>query len=134
MATVFCSKCQIVKPMTEFYDSNLTRCKDCVIARVTERRRSDPAVQAYDRMRAKRPAKKAQIAAISKAWRQKYPDRYRAQTKLNNSLRDGKVAKQPCAVCGNPKVHAHHYDYSKPLDVMWLCAIHHHRGHADGTI
>ncbi len=30
-----------------------------------------------------------------------------------------------CSDCGETKVEAHHEDYSKPLDVEWLCKKHH---------
>ena len=29
------------------------------------------------------------------------------------------------------KAEAHHEDYSRPLDVVWLCSLHHHRRHAE---
>jgi hypothetical protein len=46
-------------------------------------------------------------------------------------LRDGKIKKLPCQVCvSESHVHAHHTDYSKPLEVVWLCAKCHHRIHA----
>lgn len=39
-----------------------------------------------------------------------------------------------CPRCGNrAKIHAHHVDYSRPLDVLWLCVECHgkeHRRHA----
>jgi hypothetical protein len=67
-------------------------------------------------------------ARVSKEWRIKNPDGYRAQTIVGNALRDGKISKLPCEVCGTTNnLHAHHEDYSKPLDVNWLCALHHHR-------
>lgn len=36
-----------------------------------------------------------------------------------------------CAKCGATKwvLHAHHRDYMKPLDVIWLCPKHHHEAH-----
>ncbi len=52
------------------------------------------------------------------------PDRRAAHTFLNNSVRDGEITRPSC--CDNCGVHsyrieAHHSDYSKPLDVKWLC-------------
>lgn len=45
----------------------------------------------------------------------------RARTTLNAAIRRHKMMKQPCEVCGGLNVEAHHDDYSKPLDVRWLC-------------
>jgi hypothetical protein len=39
---------------------------------------------------------------------------------LNTYLKRGKISKQPCK-CGCETVEAHHDDYSKPLEVIWLC-------------
>lgn len=59
------------------------------------------------------------------------PTAYRAHTAVGNALRDGKLERMPCEVCGTgDKVHAHHKDYAKPLEVVWLCARCHHRLHA----
>lgn len=95
------------------------------------RARTNPAVQEYDRARAKLPARKAQSRAVAKKWREDHPDAYRAQTMINNRIRDGKLIKGPCAICGTSNhVHAHHKNYDKPLAVTWLCAKCHHRIHA----
>ncbi len=32
------------------------------------------------------------------------------------------LKQQPCEQCGDPKGQRHHDDYSKPLEVRWLCA------------
>ena len=56
------------------------------------------------------------------------PERTAAWAKTNRAIRSGKLIPQPCA-CGNPKSQAHHEDYSKPLDVMWLCASCHQKRH-----
>ena len=47
-------------------------------------------------------------------------------------LRRGKLERQACVVCGEP-AQMHHEDYSKPLDVMWLCRAHHLALHAGGA-
>jgi len=44
---------------------------------------------------------------------------------VSKALRDGILEKQPCEVCGSFHVEAHHNDYSKPLEVHWLCRKHH---------
>lgn len=36
-------------------------------------------------------------------------------------LKRGKIAKQPCVRCGSSESQMHHEDYSKPLEVTWLC-------------
>jgi len=59
----------------------------------------------------------------------RYPDKSKARTALNNALRDGKVFKQNCLVCGSIDSEAHHPDYSKPFDVIWLCPKHHAEEH-----
>ncbi len=35
---------------------------------------------------------------------------------------------KPCERCGKP-AHGHHANYSKPLEVQWLCARHHSEHH-----
>lgn len=35
--------------------------------------------------------------------------------------RRGLLPKQPCARCGSKKAEKHHEDYTKPLEVRWLC-------------
>lgn len=51
------------------------------------------------------------------------------------AVRDGRLTKKPCEVCGTEeKVEAHHEDYSKPLDVMWLCFKHHRERHGQEVL
>lgn len=53
-----------------------------------------------------------------------------ARSKLHVYRKRGKVLRMPCEVCGETEhIHAHHEDYSKPLEVKWLCARHHREHH-----
>lgn len=52
-----------------------------------------------------------------------------ASQKLRSAVRYGKIVRQPCEVCQTPKAQGHHTDYSKPLDVKWLCPKHHREEH-----
>lgn len=62
----------------------------------------------------------------------KYPKKYKAHTMTGNAIRDKKLFKEPCEVCGaTEKIHAHHDDYAKPLNVRWLCSAHHSQWHRD---
>lgn len=51
------------------------------------------------------------------------------RVQVAKAIRTGKLVPQPCEVCGATKVDAHHDDYSRPLDVRWLCRGHHRRLH-----
>lgn len=58
------------------------------------------------------------------------PEKYKARNAVNNAVRDGRLKKLPCEICGAAeKVQAHHHDYLKPLDVIWLCTRHHGEEH-----
>lgn len=48
---------------------------------------------------------------------------------VHNAIRDGRLVRQPCEVCGAEKTDAHHDDYSQPLAVRWLCRKHHGERH-----
>jgi len=55
--------------------------------------------------------------------KQKYPDRIRAYRKLRKAVKSGRLMRRKscsrCEAIGD--IHAHHPDYTKPLDVVWLC-------------
>ncbi len=61
---------------------------------------------------------------IKDEWAARNMDKRKAEWALGNAVRDGKITRQPCETCGD-KAQAHHDDYTKPLDVRWLCPKHH---------
>jgi hypothetical protein len=56
--------------------------------------------------------------------RKRNPNSMIAMGVLNNAVLSGKVVKpNKCNRCNKIKrIYGHHVDYSKPLDVVWLCA------------
>lgn len=53
------------------------------------------------------------------------PQAEKARRTINQAIKSKKLTRLPCRVCGDPKSEAHHEDYSKPLEVVWLCHTHH---------
>jgi hypothetical protein len=53
----------------------------------------------------------------------------RARRAVLTALAAGTLERQPCEVCGFLLTEAHHLDYTKPLDVKWLCTEHHGEMH-----
>jgi hypothetical protein len=132
MATKRCKQCGEQKVIDQFYehvmmrDGRMNTCKGCL-----KQYRSDniERVRKNDRLRSTKPARKAHNVANTKAWRAANPDRYKAHNKVAYAIKKGALVKQPCTVCGSDQSHAHHEDYTKPLEVIWLCAIHHKERH-----
>lgn len=58
--------------------------------------------------------------------------KYRARNIVRNRIYRGTLTRKPCEKCGLPNAHAHHDDYSKPLEIRWLCPVHHKEAHRVG--
>lgn len=70
-------------------------------------------------------------AAYMRKWRKTHPLSEEARAKMNARcylhvyIRRGILKRQPCVLCGTFPAEPHHHDYSKPLEVTWLCRAHH---------
>lgn len=69
-------------------------------------------------------------------YRENHPDRIRANALVAMAIRKGELIRpDTCGKCGMPprtdkqSIHAHHDDYTKPLDVRWLCPSCHRQFH-----
>jgi hypothetical protein len=63
-------------------------------------------------------------------WRKRNPEKMKAYSSVGNALRRGKIKRKSCEVCNKRKnVQAHHEDYSKPLNIKWLCVKCHNFAH-----
>lgn len=127
-----CFKCKEEKELSEFYkhkqmgDGHLNKCKECTKADVFGHRQKNlDSIREYDRARGNR-----QGYEYTKEYREKYPNKHKAHSLVRNAVRSKKLFKEPCGVCGSKeKLHAHHDDYLKPLNIRWLCAAHHRQWH-----
>lgn len=68
---------------------------------------------------------KKRVRNSYKKYIKKNPLKRDAWNKVYTAIRNGSLKKKPCEICGETGAHAHHEDYRKPLDVKWLCALHH---------
>lgn len=125
-----CFKRGTEKPLSEFYrhsrmaDGHLNKCKDCTRSDVAKHRSDHiDSVRAYDRQRAKLPHRKKHITENTKSFRSNNPEKYKAHSIVGFAIKSGRLIKpESCQSCGcDGIIHGHHDDYSKPLEVMWLC-------------
>lgn len=136
-----CFKCGVIKPLDDFYkhprmgDGHLNKCKECTKRDMHESRHEKhrDRVLAYEKDRSSRPERVALHARSQIAYRADHPDRVSANGKLRRAVQSGRVQKLPCLICGDDKSVGHHPDYSRPLDVVWLCQAHHMQTHAMGA-
>lgn len=137
-----CFKCGVEKNISEFHchpqmaDGHLGKCKECAKADVranyaTKREQ----YSAYEQQRASEPERKRKVLKYQATRRAKNPEKYLARAMVASALKSGLLKKLPCETCNLEKVQAHHDDYSKPLEVRWLCFKHHREiGHQQKVV
>ena len=145
--TYTCNICGTNSDEVAFYKGVTSRCKDCHKQKVRENRaekadyyrdydakrfQNDPKVRARHRRYQQTEAGKASMTAARQKWQQDNPDKRAAHVILGNAVQSGRKEKpDTCQVCGSKhrKIHGHHEDYTKPLDVVWCCPQCHHDIH-----
>lgn len=153
MKTKLCSHCKKRKLLKEFHkdkyrpSGRTCQCRKCrlLLHKEIDARYYKKHQQAIlARLRNRRRKNPEKFAAAMRRWRNKHLALWRErQTKYNraNKLRvnartkliywknKGVIKQKPCIVCGSLKSEAHHCDYKKPLEVMWMCKLHHKAWH-----
>ena len=130
-----CNKCCKAKPLAEFHikrkhpDGLAYICKDCSRLYAEEYNKKNR-VKGYWRNRNWRLANPEKANAMCRKYRQKgkrpaqeYDKKRRAVNKLNHEIHAGRITRPShCSQCNaRGLIEGHHEDYSKPLDVIWLC-------------
>jgi len=146
-----CKKCLEPKELCEFYkhkdmgDGYLNICKKCTKKRIAGHRdKNIEKIKAYDRKRGGFPnriearrkyslteaCRKSKNKA-SKKWSINNKLKRRCHSLVKVAIEAGRMERMPCSKCGDEKAVAHHEDYCKPLDVVWLCRKHHTKRHKE---
>lgn len=127
-----CKECGIEKPLDEFYkhkgmkDGHLNKCISCHLQYSRNRKGTDAYRASRDKYNHKNMRHICDRALI---WARNNPEKRHAETLLDHAVSRGKIIKSTnCQKCGRDDriIQGHHPDYSKPLDVVWLCPPCHH--------
>lgn len=148
-----CLTCKQSKPFNEFYIEKKTvlgifkHCKECCKIRMRENRQKKlNEYQRYDRERSILPHRRKDSAERrvkyvksglanewGNAWKKRNPEKVAAEQALSYAIKTRKIRKGTvCKRCNTLKrIQAHHEDYSKPLEVIWLCVRCHGARHRE---
>ena len=131
-----CAACKSTKPTTDFYRDKYTSdrlgcyCKPCAKSKGrTGYYRHREKILAQKAERRKEPEWHSLQKPSLEAYRLRNMDKVNARQKTRRALAKGKIQKLPCETCGNARSYPHHHDYSKPLEVHWLCYSCHGKEH-----
>ena len=131
-----CKPCGVEKELTSenFYrDKNKSRgyeytCKDCRKKRDKEKPKRDSSGY-YERYVKGNPSKVREYVERNRKHQEKYREEYKLSSRCRSAvymaIKKGILMRpDECEWCGKSKkrIEAAHYDYSKPLDVKWLCS------------
>lgn len=131
-----CKKCNIEKPLEEFYshkktrDGRLSKCKVCIL----EERKTPEALERAkinDKKRNQTERRKNWVKKQTKKFREENPEKWNAHKLVNNFFRSFPEYKTNiCVVCWKESlIHYHHFDYTKPNEVIPCCAYDHRKFH-----
>ena len=140
-----CFKCNKELPLDMFYkhpamkDGRVNKCKDCNKKDVRENRAANiEYYREYDVARAKTKERRELSVKQCRRYRELNKVKHAAHVLVSNAVRDKRLIKDTeCQECGKSDValHGHHDDYTKPLEVRWLCPACHaawHKEHGEG--
>ena len=136
MYTKICSTCREALPGTKFHyqeaspDGCTSICKDCFRKYARNRYQTRPDVREKHRIYRASPEIKA-LRNARNVGRDYSTNQHRAHGTVARAISNGLITRPSrCSNCENyVDVEAHHADYSKPLEVSWLCKLCHEHLH-----
>ena len=144
-----CRKCKQEKEDDQFYSYCLTRCKQCKVKYALKYQKDNPEkVKQYERKRtqtkalyqsnyykewyAKHGRKRADnYLDIIIFWRKNNPEKIKVMDKVYYLVKKGLINRPlECSICGRKaRIYAHHEDYTKPFEIIWVCGSCHKNIH-----
>ncbi len=135
METKRCYKCKTEKEYSNYYkdpskkDGFSNICKPC--RKLTYRQIVYRNLETHrEKNRRYYKAHRKEILSRRKERYEENKHKGSAHKKVAWALLSGKLKRGTCEKCKSGDVEAHHFDYTKPLEVTWLCKRHHARTHA----
>lgn len=133
-----CRVCKKSQPLTEYYENKAYKngyekyCKTCRKAYNYKwyDANKEHVREQHREYRSDERVKKLELAK-TKRLQAKYPEKTKARYMVRDALSAGKITKPDnCTSCdATGRLEGHHNDYSKPLDVEWLCVLCHKAKH-----
>jgi len=124
-----CSRCKIEKDIERFCDRKTSRdgkngeCRDCVRDyNKVYRHKNKTLVKA--RIIKYRANNRDKVVDYKKKYRASNPEKEKALKAVYRATKKGVITRpDKCEMCNKltKYIDAHHGDYNKPLDVVWLC-------------
>ena len=137
-----CSKCHREKLSSDFYKQSTSKdghnawCKTC--HKQWQKQNPECSRKSVRKYLQKNPTYLTEWKEKNKSHLRRYWRRYKRQLPeeikkayvvFKQAKLTGAISPQPCEICGMEPTVGHHEDYSKPLEVVWLCDLHHREIH-----
>jgi hypothetical protein len=148
-----CSRCKQEKDEDDFYSNRSSPtgrsqwCRRCFNEYMKKRRAENPGMKSAEgkKYRLKYPGRStinnkkylkshpAKRREKKKRYKLRHPEKDKAREAIHRAVRYNKIDKpKTCSMLSaecKGKIDGHHSDYSKPLDVIWVCDYHHKKLH-----
>lgn len=105
-------------------------CKACDNTRIKAYEKANPLVR---KRRYQSASFKEKAKLVAKRYAKKFPERMYIANTVCRAVKKGVLVRpSSCSICNEAvRIYAHHEDYSKPLEVVWMCQRCHRKRHVE---